>query len=92
MRADRIRRRAQRRAEERGRVVSVFTGDPHPIYGLDLIRRSNVRAGRLYPILDELLADGAIETAWAAPTMTDRTPRRRYYQVKDRTMLLLPPA
>lgn len=72
----RFMRRAQRRTEERGRVLALFDADPYPLYGLDIIRRANVRAGRLMSLLDELLAEGEIIAAW------DEQPgkhRRRHY-------------
>lgn len=70
----RFMRRAQRRTEERGRVLALFDADPHPLYGLDIIRRANVRSGRLYPILLEFEKRGLIVSEWSHHS------GRRYYQ------------
>jgi PadR family transcriptional regulator len=51
-------------------------------YGLDLIRRSGVKASALYPILSRLESDGWVEGEWEE--IDERAAgrrRRRYYRL-----------
>lgn len=51
-------------------------------YGLDLIRRSGVKSGTLYPVLDRLERDGWIVGEWETiDEAAERRRKRRYYRL-----------
>jgi len=67
------------------RVLRVFLDDPSTqVYGLELIDRTGLKAGALYPILNRLESDGWIRGEWEAvdETVMGRR-RRRYYRLTN---------
>lgn len=53
-------------------------------WGYGLMKRSGLRSGVLYPILDRLLTDGWVTDGWEEPDPNDRRrARRRYYELTD---------
>lgn len=51
-------------------------------WGYELSRRSGVRSGVLYPILQRMLAEGWLTDGWEdAAEISRRRPPRRYYQL-----------
>jgi DNA-binding MarR family transcriptional regulator len=68
---------------ERVRVLGEMLSDPDAEwYGLDLSKRSHLKPGTIYPILDRLLKAGWVERRWEDidPTVEGR-PRRRLYRL-----------
>jgi len=64
-------------------VLSVMVGDADSEwYGLDLSKRSGLKPGTIYPILDRLLKVGWLERRWEEvdPALEGR-PRRRLYRL-----------
>lgn len=60
------------------RVLSESRSRRH--WGYDLSKRSRLRAGVLYPLLDRMVASGLLVSAWETPTdVGTRRPPRRYY-------------
>lgn len=51
-------------------------------WGYDLSRRTHVRSGVLYPILQRMLDHGWLTDGWE-PGPDPRRPRRRYYRLTD---------
>jgi DNA-binding PadR family transcriptional regulator len=55
---------------------------PGPLYGLDLIRRTGLASGTLYPLLARLDDEGLVRSSWENSTpREDGRPRRRYYWI-----------
>jgi PadR family transcriptional regulator PadR len=49
-------------------------------WGYDLTKRTGVRSGVLYPILERMLAEGWVEDGWEErEEISGRRPPRRYY-------------
>jgi PadR family transcriptional regulator PadR len=49
-------------------------------WGYDLTKRTGVRSGVLYPLLERMLDEGWVEDGWENPNeIPDRRPPRRYY-------------
>jgi DNA-binding PadR family transcriptional regulator len=72
-------------------VLSVILSDPYAErYGLELSKRSGLKPGTIYPILNRLLKAGWLERRWEEidPVVESR-PRRRLYRL---TMLGAPAA
>jgi PadR family transcriptional regulator PadR len=72
-----------RMTTERIRVLAEMLGDPGAEwYGLELSKRSHLKPGTIYPILDRLLKADWVERRWEAidPTVEGR-PRRRLYRL-----------
>lgn len=68
---------------ERIRVLGEMLGDPDAEwYGLDLSKRSHLKPGTIYPILDRLLKAEWVERRWEDidPAVEGR-PRRRLYRL-----------
>jgi PadR family transcriptional regulator len=68
---------------ERVRVLSEMLSDPGAEwYGLDLSKRSRLKPGTIYPILDRLLKAEWVERRWEDidPAVEGR-PRRRLYRL-----------
>ncbi len=68
------------------RVALALMADPlGQHWGYDLMKRSGVRSGVLYPILQRMLDDGWVADGWEELTDEPRKrPARRYYQLTDR--------
>lgn len=53
-------------------------------WGYELSRRSGVRSGVLYPILQRMLDEGWLDDGWEDPSEAKRgRPPRRYYTLTD---------
>jgi PadR family transcriptional regulator PadR len=52
-------------------------------YGYDLSKRTHLRSGVLYPILQRMFDQGWLDDGWESPAPADR-PARRYYKVTER--------
>jgi DNA-binding PadR family transcriptional regulator len=67
------------------RVLRVFLDDPSgQAYGLELIDRTGVKAGALYPILNRLEAEGWIRGVWEEIDEAAKGRRkRRYYRLTE---------
>lgn len=51
-------------------------------WGYELSRRSGVRSGVMYPILQRMLDEGWLVDGWEEPdTIEKKRPSRRYYEV-----------
>lgn len=50
-------------------------------WGYDLSRRSGVRSGVMYPVLERMLAEGWLADGWEQANADLRRPRRRYYEL-----------
>lgn len=64
-------------------VLSAMLSDPDADwYGFDLCKRSSLKPGTIYPILDRLLKVGWLERRWEDidPT-TEGRPKRRLYRL-----------
>jgi DNA-binding PadR family transcriptional regulator len=64
-------------------VLSVMLSDPDAEwYGFDLCKKSSLKPGTIYPILDRLLTAGWLERRWEEidPTAEGR-PKRRLYRL-----------
>lgn len=54
-------------------------------WGYELMKRTGVRSGVLYPLLGRMLADGWLSNGWEDPEEIDgRRPARRYYELTDK--------
>ena len=64
-------------------VLSAMLGDEDADwYGLDLSKRSGLKPGTIYPILDRLLKAGWLQREWEAiDPVTEGRPRRRLYRL-----------
>lgn len=54
------------------------------IWGYALSKRSGVRSGVLYPILDRMLGEGWLEDHWEERQPDQKRPPRRYYVLTDK--------
>lgn len=65
-------------------LLQLWSADPEPLYGLDLMRATGMSSGALYPLLSRLEAAGWIQDEWEAldPSVAGR-PRRRYYRLSE---------
>lgn len=64
-------------------VLATMLGEPEAEwYGLDLSKRSGLKPGTIYPILDRLLKAGWLQRRWEQidPVIEGR-PRRRLYRL-----------
>jgi PadR family transcriptional regulator PadR len=52
-------------------------------WGYDIIQRSGLRSGVVYPNLRKLLQDGWLADGWEDPETTGGRPPRRYYTLTD---------
>lgn len=61
-------------------LAAIRDGDA---YGLDLVERTGLSSGTVYPVLGRLRRRGWIEGIWEAQTVADREgrPRRKYYRL-----------
>src|SRR3954449_1232735 len=64
-------------------VLSTMLGEPESDwYGLDLSKRSGLKPGTIYPILDRLLKAGWLERRWEdVDPVAEGRPRRRLYRL-----------
>lgn len=64
-------------------VLSTMLGAPEADwYGLDLSKRSGLKPGTIYPILDRLLKAGWLERRWEQiDPVAEGRPRRRLYRL-----------
>lgn len=67
-------------------VAMALMDDPlRQHWGYDLTKRSHVRSGVLYPILQRMLDEGLLTDGWEqAPADELKRPARRYYVLTDR--------
>jgi hypothetical protein len=64
------------------KVLSALIGATDPIWGLELVRRTGLMTGTVYPILDRLEELGWLRSYWEEPN--DRPgPRRRFYVLTE---------
>lgn len=54
------------------------------IWGYALSKRSGVRSGVLYPMLDRMMGEGWLEDDWEVDTEGKKRPPRRYYTLTDK--------
>ena len=67
------------------KVLSSLIGATDPIWGLELVRRTGLMTGTVYPILDRLEELGWVRSYWEEPN--DRPgPRRRFYVLTETGM------
>jgi PadR family transcriptional regulator PadR len=52
---------------------------PEPAYGLEILRKTGLSSGTLYPILDRLAAEGWVIGKWEPDDASPKGPRRRFY-------------
>jgi len=63
------------------KVLAAFVAEPgEEQYGLDLLRRTGLKSGTLYPLLDRLVAASWIVGRWESEA-TGSGPRRRFYRL-----------
>jgi PadR family transcriptional regulator, regulatory protein PadR len=64
-------------------VLSAMLGDPDADwYGFDLCKKSGLKPGTIYPILDRLLKVGWLERRWEdIDPSTEGRPKRRLYRL-----------
>lgn len=65
------------------KVLAAFLESPtSELYGLQLLRATNLKSGTLYPLLDRLEDGGMLKSRWEAEdTSTSGGPRRRFYRL-----------
>lgn len=66
-------------------VLQHFLGDPdRPLYGRELMKRTSLLSGTLYPILTRLHAAGWLDAETEAENPADpRLPRRTFYRLTE---------
>jgi PadR family transcriptional regulator PadR len=65
-------------------VLRVFMDAPEQeFYGLELIDKTDLASGTVYPILARLEREGWVESRWEEAVISEREPRprRRYYRI-----------
>lgn len=72
-----------RRTHALVQVVEALLADPEARHwGYELSKKSGVRSGAMYPILQRLLDNGWLEDGWEDQAeITEKRPPRRYYLV-----------
>lgn len=65
------------------KVLRIFLeAADEPRYGYELMRRTGLKSGTLYPILARLEAGGVVEADWQSPEQTPAgRPPRRFYRL-----------
>lgn len=60
-------------------------------WGYELSKRSGVRSGVMYPILQRMLDKGWLDDGWESQPLAERAkrPPRRYYEVTDEGKIAL---
>src|SRR5438034_5802649 len=73
-------------------VILALMDDPGgQHWGYELSKRSGVRSGVLYPILQRMLDDGWLDDGWEDPAdITGKRPPRRYYELTGQGRVELP--
>lgn len=63
-------------------LAAIRDGDA---YGLDLVARTGLPSGTVYPTLSRLKRSGLVATHWEDQRIADREgrPRRRYYELRS---------
>ncbi|MCA1702818.1 MAG: PadR family transcriptional regulator [Actinobacteria bacterium] len=64
-------------------AIALLAQPAHRHWGYDLSRRSGVRSGVLYPLLNRMLEDGWLADGWEEQETARGRPPRRYYTVTD---------
>ncbi|AZM92239.1 MULTISPECIES: PadR family transcriptional regulator [Streptomyces] len=64
------------------------------LYGLDLVRRTGLPNGTLFPILERLRQAGWVERYWEQDAIAEAQgrPRRRFYRISPKGAVLAPQA
>ncbi|MFJ3876482.1 PadR family transcriptional regulator [Streptomyces sp. NPDC090077] len=64
------------------------------LYGLDLVRRTGLPNGTLFPILERLRQAGWVERYWEEDAIAEAEgrPRRRFYRISPKGAVLAPQA
>lgn len=64
------------------KVLRVLLADPHAAFwGLEIVKKTDLLTGTVYPIMDRLESLGWVTSEWEADN--DRNgPRRRYYKLR----------
>lgn len=64
-------------------LAAVRDGDA---YGLDIVERTGLASGTVYPTLGRLRERGLVRSRWEDPERGEREgrPRRRYYELTER--------
>lgn len=65
------------------KVLRALLSEPGAeLYGLEILRRTGLKSGTVYPLLDRLEAAGLAESYWEEIDPTDEgRPRRRFYRL-----------
>jgi len=61
-------------------AIALLEEPTAPHYGYEMSKRTHLRSGVLYPILQRMMNEGWLSDGWESPSPTDR-PARRYYSV-----------
>ena len=72
----------QRVTETTINVIGCLLEATEPVWGLELVRRSGLKTGTVYPILDRLETDGWVSSVWEESNERSG-PRRRLYVLTD---------
>ena len=59
-------------------LASLFEEAPGWIHGYDLMKRTGLKSGSLYPSMMRLTDQGLVEAEWREPTAPGRPPRHVY--------------
>jgi PadR family transcriptional regulator PadR len=72
-----------RSTDQLGRVLHAMLETPASVhYGFDLLRRTGLKSGSLYPILARMEAEGLVTSSWEDVNPSEEgRPRRRYYEL-----------
>lgn len=65
-------------------ILQMDRKDDGRIWGYALSKKSGVRSGVMYPMLDRLMAEGWLEDNWEEHVETEKRPPRRYYSLTDK--------
>jgi PadR family transcriptional regulator PadR len=64
------------------KVLQELLAEPQPVYGFDLLRRTRLKSGTVYPLLDRLENAGWVTSNWEEiNTRAEGRPRRRFYSL-----------
>jgi PadR family transcriptional regulator, regulatory protein PadR len=59
-------------------LASLAAVAPDWLYGLEIVARTGLKSGSLYPILMRLAERGLLESQWTDPSAPGRPPRHAY--------------
>lgn len=65
-------------------ILQMDQEDDGRIWGYALSKKSGVRSGVMYPILDRLMGEGWLEDHWEEHAEGKKRPPRRYYAVTEK--------